>query len=117
MATYKYTVRDKAGRVIRYAPDDPRAEAVRQAIRARFDLCSRLVVLVGDDTHSSAWVEWEIAEFCRRKQAQGGDPSRRICAMRLKNSRGGGPRALLGRSSFTMDWDLAQLDRWLALPV
>lgn len=108
---------DGAGKVIRYLPIDPRAEKVRQAIRARFDQCSRMVVLIGDDTHASQWVEWEIEEFYRRKQTISDDPSRRICGMRLKGCRGGGPRALRGRSAFTLAWDPPALDRWLAQPV
>lgn len=110
-------VRDKADRIIRYPPTDPRAEPVRRAIRERFDQCSRLVVLIGDDTHSSAWVDWEIEEFHRRKTALGYDASRRIRGMRLKGSRGGGPAALRGRSMPTLEWNPTELDRWLDTPV
>jgi hypothetical protein len=108
---------DGAGKVIRYVPMDPRSEPVRLQIRACFDQCSRMVVLIGDDTHSSMWVDWEIEDFYRRKQLVSSDPSRRIIGMRLKGCRGGGPRALRGRSAGTIAWDLAAFDRWLAQSV
>lgn len=107
---------NSAGQTISYPPTNPSAEKVRQAIRACFDQCSRMVVLIGDDTHSSTWVNWEIEEFYDRKRG-GGDASRRICGLRLRGSRGGGPRALQGRSAGIFEWDLDALGRWLARPV
>ncbi len=109
-------VRDKQGQIIRFPPTDPRSEPVRKAIRELFDQASRLVVLIGDDTHSSEWVDWEIKEFYRRKEGLG-DASKRIRGMRLKGSRGGEPAALNGRARPTLTWDPDAIDRWFDEPV
>ena len=110
-------VRDRHGQIIALLPDQPSAEPVRVAIRRLFEKCSRLVVLIGDDTHSSRWVEWEIKEFFRLKSSVGSDAAKRIRGMRLKSARGGDPAALTGRSAPTLGWDPAALHRWFESPI
>jgi hypothetical protein len=107
----------RTGQPIKVPPSDPRAEPVKQELRRRFGHCSRLVVLIGDDTHSSLWVDWEIKTFYDLKSASGLLASHRIRGMRLKGSKGGDPAALKGRSMATMDWDPTALDAWLAEPL
>ena len=93
----------RTGQPIKVRPSDPRAAPVKTELRQRFERCSRLVVLIGSDTHSSEWVEWEIEEFCRMKNKPGQDAKARVRGMRLKQSRGGGPAALSGRALATID--------------
>lgn len=104
----------KTGKPIKVPPSDPRAAPVKEEILRRFENCSRLVVLIGDDTHSSLWVDWEIKEFHKLKDKPEQKASRRIRGMRLKDSNGGDPPALKGRSTPTMEWDPKALDAWLS---
>src|SRR5256885_17099529 len=64
----KDAVRDRSGRPIKYPPSDPRAKPVRDAISAKFDRASKLVVLIGEETHASEWVDWEVNAFYRLKK-------------------------------------------------
>jgi len=42
------------------------AEYIKRGIRERIDRCSVTVVFVGENTHKSEWVDWEIRESIRR---------------------------------------------------
>jgi hypothetical protein len=108
-------VKNKEGKPIKFPPSHPSAEPVRKEIRRRFDVCSRLVVLIGDSTHNSEWVEWEIKEFFKMKQPFSGDKTwKRIRGMRLKDKKDAtSPSALVDRATQTIDWDPAALDKWL----
>ena len=107
----------KTAKAIKVPPSDPRAEPVKKEILRRFRNCSRLVVLIGDDTHSSLWVAWEIEQFHKLKDTSEQDAALRIRGMRLKGSKGGDPAALKGRSQPTLAWDPAALDAWLDEPL
>lgn len=110
--------RSLAGKIIKAPPTDPSAEPVRKELRRLFDQASRMVVLIGDATHASLWVDWEIKEFFARKQVLSGEHAwKRIRGMRLEGSRGRDPPALARRSAPTLDWDPEELDRWFDSPV
>jgi len=64
----KDAARDRGGRPIKYPPSDARSKPVRDAILAKFARASKLVVLIGDDTHASEWVDWEINALYGLKQ-------------------------------------------------
>lgn len=109
---------DERGRPIKVRPGDPRAAPVKREIRRRFDRCSRLVVLVGNDTHTSEWVDWEIRAFYDMKYPLSGDRTwKRIRGMWLKGAYGGLPDALTDRSTRALEWDPITLDRWLDEPI
>jgi len=57
----KDAVRDRSGKPIKYPPSDARSKPVRDAIIRKLDRSSKLVVLIGDNTHASEWVDWEIS--------------------------------------------------------
>ncbi len=42
------------------------AEYIKRGIRDRIDQCSVTVVFIGEKTHESEWVDWEIRESIRR---------------------------------------------------
>jgi len=42
------------------------AEYIKRGIRDRIDRCSVTVVFIGEKTHESEWVEWEIEESIKR---------------------------------------------------
>lgn len=116
----KDAVLDRSGRPIKYPPSDTRSKLVRDEILGRFDCASKLVVLIGDDTHASEWVDWEINSFFALKQPLSKENTwKRIRGMTLKGSeRAIIPDALCnGRSTQWLAWDPEALDKWLDLAV
>ena len=112
----KDAVRDRSGKPIKYPPSDVRSQSVRDEIRRKFDRASRLVVLIGDYTHSSEWVDWEINTFYKMKEAVSGESTwKRIRGMTLKGSdQATIPNALYnGRSTKWLAWNPEALDKWL----
>lgn len=111
----KAAVTDRSGKPLTYAPSDERSKPVRDEIRRKFDNASKLVVLIGDRSHESEWIEWEIKTFFSMKSSESGENTwKRIRGMRLKGSeKAETPSALGSRSTKVMDWDPEALDRWL----
>ena len=111
----KEPVTDKSGKPIKYPPSDPRSKPVRDEILKKFDKCSKLVVLIGDNTHESEWVEWEINSFFKMKKDLSGEKTwKRIRGMTLKDSDDATiPSALGDQSTKVMAWDPEALDKWL----
>jgi len=116
----KDAVRDRSGKPITYSPSDPRSKPVRDAIAAKFDRASKLVVLIGGATHASAWVDWEINTFYVLKEPLSKEYTwKRIRGMLLKGSEQAVvPNALYnGRSTQWLAWDPEALDKWLDVAV
>ncbi|MEW6236233.1 MAG: TIR domain-containing protein [Candidatus Omnitrophota bacterium] len=111
----KEPVIDRSGKPIKYPPSDNRSKPVRDEILKKFEKCSKLVVLIGDDTHKSEWVEWEIDNFFKMKKDLSGDNTwKRIRGMKLKGCDNAKmPSALMGRSTKELTWDPVNLDKWL----
>ncbi len=112
----KEPVTGPSGRPIKYPPSDPRSKPVRDEIIKKFDKASKLVVLIGADTHKSDWVAWEINTFIQMKKPLSGDKTwKRIRGMKLKGSDSATmPIALMsGRSTSELAWDPDVLDKWL----
>jgi len=112
----KEPVTDKSGKPIKYAPSDPKSKPVRDEIKKKFENASKLVVLIGDDTYKSDWVEWEINTFIRMKEPlSGGNTWKRIRGMKLKGCENATmPSALMdGRSTKELTWTPETLDKWL----
>ena len=113
----KEPVLGPGGKPIKYPPTDARSKPVRDAITKKFERASKLVVLIGDETHESAWVEWEVKTFYTMKEEISGDKTwKRIRGMTLKGSDNAAvPNALGNRSTKVLAWDPGALDRWLDL--
>jgi hypothetical protein len=112
----KEPVTDRSGEPIKYPPSDPKSKPVRDEIIKKFENASKLVVLIGDDTHNSEWVEWEINTFIQMKKPLSGDKTwKRIRGMKLKGSDNATmPDALMdGRSTKELVWDPETLNNWL----
>ena len=106
----------RSGKPIKYPPSDARSKPVRDEIIKKFDRASKLVVLIGDDTHKSEWVDWEINKFYEIKEKVSGDNTwKRIRGMTLKGSKEAIiPNALYdGRSTQWLAWDPDAIDKWL----
>src|SRR3972149_5369275 len=83
----KEPVTDRTGKPIKHPPSDARSKPVRDEILKKFDKCSKLVVLIGDNTYDSAWVEWEFNAFFKMKKELSGENTwKRIRGMTLKGS-------------------------------
>jgi hypothetical protein len=81
----KDAVCDSAGRPIKCLPSDARSKPVRDEIVRKFERASKPVVLIGDDTHKSDWVDWEINIFYAMKEKVSGQNTwKRIRGMTLK---------------------------------
>ncbi len=112
----KEPVLDHSGKPIKYPPSDARSKPVRDEITKKFESASKLVVLIGDETYKSAWVEWEINTFFEMKKVISGEKTwKRIRGMTLKGSDNASiPTALYnGRSTQWLAWDPETLDKWL----
>lgn len=112
----KDAVRDRSGKPIKYPPSNPRSKPARDEIIRKFDGASMLVVLIGDNTHNSEWVDWEINTFYEMKEKVSGENTwKRIRGMTLKGSeQAAAPSALYnGRSTKWLAWDPEALDMWL----
>lgn len=111
----KEPVTDRYGNPIIYPPSDPRSKPVRDEIIEKFDNASKLIVLIGQDTAESEWVDWEIKTFYNMKEELSGDNTwKRIRGMRLKgHDKANIPGALGGKSTEVMNWDPEALDKWL----
>jgi hypothetical protein len=113
----KDAILGSSGKPLTYPPTDARSKPVRDAIKKKFERASKLVVLIGADTHNSDWVDWEIKTFHTMKEDISGDKTwKRIRGMNLKGSDGATvPTALGGRSTKVLAWDPETLDKWLDL--
>jgi len=112
----KQPVTDRSGRPLKYPPSDPRSKPVRDEIIDKFEKCSKLVVLIGDDTHKSDWVEWEVNKFIEMKEKISGEKTwKRIRGMKLKGCDNATmPTVLMnGRSTKELNWDPETMDKWL----
>ncbi len=112
----KEPVTGSGGKPIVYPPTDPRSKPVRDEIIRKFDAASKLVVLIGDQTASSDWVDWEIKTFYDMKHKLSGENTwKRIRGMKLKGSENAPlPPALYDhKSTAHLKWDPEALDKWL----
>jgi hypothetical protein len=111
----KDAVRDRAGSPIKCPPGDLRSQRVREEISAKLERATKLLVLIGDLTHQSEWVDWEIREFVKGRQRRSGEGSvRRVRGMRLKGCAGAKLPPAFGIYGLqSLDWDPYALLRWL----
>jgi len=107
-------VRDKAGTPLPYPPNDKRAEPVREEIKQLLDKATKMVVIVGEYTHKSQWVNWEIRTFYDKKRKYPGKTKNRIRAMKLKGYHDAIlPKAFKDLGIPAMNWDLKAFINWL----
>jgi hypothetical protein len=77
-------VKDKAGNPIMQPPKSPASKLIREELKKLLDRATKMVILVGDNTCESRWVDWEIRTFFDKKKKYPGKIKNRIRAMRLK---------------------------------
>ncbi|MGF1842063.1 TIR domain-containing protein [Vibrio clamense] len=93
------------GHTNRRPPSDMRSESVREAIAKLLGGSHKLLVLVGKDTHSKLWVEWEIGQFKKHNS------ERNILVMRTPDSiYSGAPKGVQELELYA--WDLNRIAQW-----
>ncbi|MDD5566331.1 MAG: TIR domain-containing protein [Candidatus Omnitrophica bacterium] len=95
--------------------NDSRSKSVREEIIKKIEHCSKLVVLIGNETYLDAWVEWEINNFYKMKDALfPGNAWKMIRGMFLEGSEKMPiPKALECRSTKSLAWDIEALEQWI----
>ncbi|MDD3087289.1 MAG: TIR domain-containing protein [Candidatus Omnitrophica bacterium] len=95
--------------------NDGSSKPVREEIIKKFEECSHLVVLIGDETHKNAWVEWEVNNFYKMKNASlAGKAWMKIRGMFIEGcEKAVAPKALESRSTQRLAWDLETLEKWI----
>ena len=107
-------VRDKMSIPLPYPPNDKRAEPVREEIKRLLDKATKMVVIIGESTHKSQWVKWEIRTFYDKKQSLPGKTKKRIRAMKLKGCHDAIlPKTIKDLAIPAMNWDLNAFYHWL----
>jgi len=107
-------VMDKAGTPLPYPPNDKRAEPTREEIKKLLDKATRMVILVGETTHESQWVNWEIRTFFDKKKKHPGKTEERLIAMRLKGHRKAKlPKAVPKLGIRAINWNPQAFSDWL----
>jgi len=107
-------VTDKADTPLPYPPNDKRAEPTREEIKKLLDKATRMVILVGETTSKSQWVNWEIRTFYDKKKKHPGETERRLVAMRLKGRRKAKlPKAVLDLGIQSINWNPEAFSDWL----
>ena len=94
--------------VNRRSPADPASNPVKKAISELLNKSDKLLVLVGENTHSSMWVEWEIKAFVSKHS------NKDILIMRINgNTSSSLPKKINEiKSAPIHNWDLSLLSRW-----
>lgn len=95
------------GHVNRRMPSDPASQDVRDTLEKLLTTSSKLIVLIGRDTHSSEWVKWEIDTFRAIKR----NPD--ILFMRVKDDFISGLPSN-ARNFEIRNWDISELNRWVS---
>ncbi len=94
------------GHINRRMPSDLASKGVRDKIENKLKDSSKLLVLIGRNTHSSKWVEWEIDTFKSIKKKPD------ILFMRVKGD-ASSRLANKNYSALIKNWNMLELNNWL----
>ena len=86
---------------LREPVDSERASYVRSVIRRKIERASVVVCLIGNGTAWRDWVDWELS--------MGLGLGKGLCGVRLKESRGRTPQALVERGVPIAQWDVREI--------
>ena len=96
-------------------PDDAASLLIREELLRRFERSTKMLVLIGENTHADPWVDWQIKAFFLLKEERL-RPNGWKC-IRGFRLRGGDaapmPPALDGRATRTSNWDPDEMEAWL----
>ena len=107
-------VRDRVGTPLPYQPDDPRSAPIKRELRHLLRGATKMVVVVGEFTHRSAWVNWEIQSFYDRYNNTSGDGNRRVVALYVPEANDEDlPSIIKSLSIPQIEWDMDALAQWI----
>ena len=108
------TVKDEKGTPLPYQPDDPRSKPIKKELRRLLMKATKMVVVIGEFTRESNWVNWEIQSFYDRYDSISGDGNKRIIAMYVRDTNNIKLPKILGTYSISqIKWDLDALGQWI----
>lgn len=94
------------GHINRRPPSDQLSKPVKDEINKLLNNTDKLLVLVGNETHSKKWVSWEIKSFVSKKGWGG------VMLMRTPdNSQGGAPE--IANDLELNEWNIDKLTTWI----
>ena len=101
-------VLDKASNPIVQPPRSPTSKPIRNELKKLLDRATKMVILVGETTHESRWVDWEIRTFFDKKKKYPGKTQRRLLAMKLR----GHKKATMPNAVFDLGIQSNELEPW-----
>jgi hypothetical protein len=106
---------DGSEKSVTYQINDNSSKPLRDEIIKKFEQCSKLIVLIGNDTHKDEWVEWEIDNYYKMKDTlHPGKAWRMIRGMFLEGcEKATAPKALESKSTKRLSWDPEALEKWI----
>jgi len=110
-------VKDKKGTPLPYPPDDIRAAPIREELKRLLQKATKMLVIISETTHESKWVNWEIQTFFDMKSNLDIDATERIRGMIIEGcKRKELPRRIRRLRISTIEWNLAELNKWFQQP-
>jgi len=107
-------VRDKVGTSLPYQPDDLRSKPIKRELRSLLKRATKMVIVIGEFTHESNWVNWEIQSFYDRYGSISGDSDTRIIGIHVRDRHNIEPPKILRTYSIPqINWDMNALSQWL----
>ena len=109
-------VKDRAGKPIMQPPKSPASKPIREELKRLLNKARKMVILVGETTHESQWVDWDIRTFFDKKKKYPGKTNRRLMAMKLKGYRKATlPKAIQDLGIQVINWGPKTLNNWLEI--
>ncbi|MFC2070492.1 TIR domain-containing protein [Chloroflexota bacterium] len=107
-------VTDKNGKPLRYPPHHDGSKPIKNKLKGLLKKATKMVVVIGENTHKSEWVNWEIQSFYDRYEDISGDSDKRILALFVPDkSNYTLPRILTTYSIRPTKWDMNLLSNWI----
>ena len=98
---------NQQGHINRRTPSDAVSKPVRDKIEYALRRTDKLILLIGNDTHSSEWVQWEFDTFLKLKGIKN------VYIMETPNNTRGGLPKNTPADVNTHSWNLKNLATWL----
>lgn len=107
-------VKDKAGTPLPYQPDDPRSKPIKKELRRLLKKATKMVVVIGEFTHRSDWVNWELQSFYDRYDSISSDGNKRVMAICVRDTSNIRLPGIIKTYSIPqMQWDMGALAQWI----
>lgn len=95
--------------VIRERDDlrDKGENVVKTHLKKKIRNCYAVICLIGQDTHSSKWVQWELEVATSLKK--------KIIPVRIKDTTGNAPKIIRERKISTLPWSVKKINKILKI--